>query len=90
MNDETASPSAVTTPTYYSEDVRALTRRGRLFHLLADSSWHQSEELADVGGISFHASLYRFRRAGWLVESERRGRQWRYRMCGRSVAGEIG
>jgi hypothetical protein len=76
-------------PAYYSEDRRIETRRGRLFQTLTDGQWHDAEELAGVGGISFHASLHQFRRAGWRVESQRVGRKWRYRVTGRVEGREI-
>lgn len=77
-------------PAYYSDDRRTDTRRGRLFQTITDGEWHDSEELARIGGISFHASLHQFRRAGWRVESERAGRKWRYRMTGRFEDGGTG
>ncbi len=72
----------MTKSNYYVDDKRLRTRRGRLFHLLADGEWHTADALARVGGISFHTSLNRFRAAGWRIVSERSGGCWRYKLDG--------
>jgi hypothetical protein len=74
---------------YYVEDVRMQTRRGQLFRLLADGLGHTGDQLAQVGGISFHASLHKFRQAGWQIHSERlAGGSWTYRLSGWNDPGQ--
>jgi hypothetical protein len=74
---------------YYIEDGRIQTRRGQLFRLLLHGDWHTGDELAQMGGISFHASLNKFRQAGWQIRSERlAGGSWRYQLSGRSDPGQ--
>jgi len=61
-------------------------RRRALLDLLWDGAWHPNYECAQVGGISFHCSLYTLRREGWEIESRHvNGGVWEYRLTGRST-----
>lgn len=68
-----------------SDRQRIRGRRRALLDLLWDGRWHPNYECAQVGGVSFHCSLYTLRLEGWEIESRHvTGGVWEYRLIGRS------
>jgi hypothetical protein len=69
---------------YYEDLKRLRGKRGQLLDLLLDNKWHDNDELAAVGGISFQSAIYAFRQEGWVIESAPVcGGTWKYRLTGK-------
>ncbi len=60
------------------------TKLDLLLEVLADGNWHQGQELATQVSWRFGATIEVARKKGYPIETDRIGKQYRYRLLEKS------